>query len=120
MLCPSGMYLTVVLVLVLAVALVSAGADTYDCNHWGYFQQFISIPVACGGLRRAAAPQRRFEMVLRGGLRAQVDSRRRPRLSGADAGRDLSVVRCDINGALLLCSPETALRRVTADAPTNC
>ena len=32
------MYLTVVLVLVLAVALVSAGADTYDCNHWGYFQ----------------------------------------------------------------------------------
>ena len=37
------MYLTVVpvvrLVLVLAVALVSAGADTYDCIHWGYFQQ---------------------------------------------------------------------------------
>ena len=42
MLCPSGMYLTVVLVLVLAVALVSAGADTYDCNHWGYFQQSLT------------------------------------------------------------------------------
>ena len=33
------MYLTVVLVLVLAVALIGAGADTYDCIHWGYFQQ---------------------------------------------------------------------------------
>ena len=37
------MYLTVVpvvrLVLVLAVALVSAEADTYDCIHWEYFQQ---------------------------------------------------------------------------------
>ena len=37
------MYLTVVpvvrLVLVLAVALVSAGADTYNCIHWGCFQQ---------------------------------------------------------------------------------
>ena len=37
------MYLTVIpvvrLVLVLAVALVSAGADTYDYNRWGYFQQ---------------------------------------------------------------------------------
>ena len=40
MLCPSGMYLTVVLVLVLAVTLVSAGAYTYDCLRWGYFQQF--------------------------------------------------------------------------------
>ena len=42
MLCPSGMYLTVVpvvrLVLVLAVALVSAGADTYNYIHWRYFQ----------------------------------------------------------------------------------
>ena len=35
------MYLTVVLVLVLAVALVSAGADTYDCIRWGYFQQHV-------------------------------------------------------------------------------
>ena len=38
------MYLTVVpvvrLVLVIAVALVSAGADTYDCIHWGYFQYY--------------------------------------------------------------------------------
>ena len=37
------MYLTVVpvvrLVLVLAVALGSAGADTYDCIYWRYFQQ---------------------------------------------------------------------------------
>ena len=43
MLYPLEMYLTVVrvvrLVLALAVALVSAGADTYDYNRWGYFQQ---------------------------------------------------------------------------------
>ena len=29
----------VLLVIVLAVALVSAGADTYDYIRWGYFQQ---------------------------------------------------------------------------------
>ena len=46
------MYLTVVpvvrLVLVLAVAPVSAGADTYNCIHWGYFQQMSLhvLPVA--------------------------------------------------------------------------
>ena len=40
------MFLTVVhvvrLVLVLAVALVSAGGDTYDCIHWGYFQHTLA------------------------------------------------------------------------------
>ena len=45
MLCPSGMFLTVVpvvrLVLVLAVAPVSAGGDTYNCIHWGYFQHLL-------------------------------------------------------------------------------
>ena len=50
MLCPSGMYLTVVpvvrLVLVLAVAPVSTGADTYDCIHWGYFQHGAIAPTS--------------------------------------------------------------------------
>ena len=40
------MFLTVVavvrLLLVLAVAPVSAGADTYDCIHWGYFQHTLA------------------------------------------------------------------------------
>ena len=44
------MYPTVVLVvrlvLVLAVALVSAGADTYDCIHWGYFQHTLAEHLA--------------------------------------------------------------------------
>ena len=50
MLCPSGIYPTVVpvvrLVLVLAVALVSAGADTYECIHWGYFQHTLAEHLA--------------------------------------------------------------------------
>ena len=44
------MYPTVVPVvrlgLVLAVALVSAGADTYDCIHWGYFQHTLAEHLA--------------------------------------------------------------------------
>ena len=40
------MYLTVVLVLVLAVALVSAGADTYNCIHWEYFQHTLAEHLA--------------------------------------------------------------------------
>ena len=44
------MYLTVVpvvrLVLVLVVVLVSAGADTYDCIHWGYFQHTLAERLA--------------------------------------------------------------------------
>ena len=44
------MYPTVVpvvrLVLALAVALVSAGADTYDCIHWGYFQHTLAEHLA--------------------------------------------------------------------------
>ena len=44
------MYLPVVpvvrLVLVLAVALVSAGADTYDYIHWGYFQHTLAEHLA--------------------------------------------------------------------------
>ena len=44
------MFLTVVpvvrLVLVLAVALVSAGADTYDCIRWEYFQHTLAEHLA--------------------------------------------------------------------------
>ena len=44
------MYPTVVSVvrlgLVLAVALVRAGADTYDCIHWGYFQHTLAEHLA--------------------------------------------------------------------------
>ena len=44
------MYPTVVpvvrLVLALAVALVSAGADTYDCIHWEYFQHTLAEHLA--------------------------------------------------------------------------
>ena len=44
------MYLTVVpvvrLVLVLAVALVSAGADTHDSIYWGYFQHTLAEHLA--------------------------------------------------------------------------